>query len=71
VLTRSAGRTGDVTQASKLKQALFGLIKCKHMEMGQQVRYCCCFLQLLVYVPCDVLDTNGITNHVWMFLLAF
>jgi len=64
VLTRSAGRIGDVMQASKLIQALLGLIKCEHiMETSQQVTCSCCFLQLLVYVPCDVVDINSITNH--------
>jgi len=33
------------------------------MEMGQQVAYCCCSLQLLAHVPCDVTDINSITNH--------
>jgi len=31
--------------------------------MGQQVAYCCCFLHLLVHVPCDVEDISNITNH--------
>ena len=64
MLTRSAGRTGDVLQASNPKHAFFGLIKCEHiLEMAQQVTYCYCFLQLLRYVPCDVVNISNITNH--------